>query len=129
MISLALAFCLVRRYFKSRMICEDYDVRPYQVCTKFVQGIDHCQQLFLCGGVIPLCLIQRFACIVDHIRSSFFSLPENCSNGEVACIAYNLERKLPIGGSHYWCSGQVRLELLKALLEIFIPNEFDIILQ
>ena len=88
----SLGILLGEKVLQSRMVCEDYDVRPYQVCTKFVQGINHRQQLFLRGGVIPLCLIQRFACIVDHIRFSFFSLPKNYSNGEVSCIAHNLER-------------------------------------
>ena len=56
-----LGIFLGEKVLQNRMVCEDYDVLPYQVCMKFVQGIDHCQQLFLYGGVIPPCLIQRFA--------------------------------------------------------------------
>ena len=88
----SLGILLGEKVLQSIMVCEDYDVLPDQVCTKFVQDIDHYQQLFLCGSVIPLCHIQCFSCIVDHIRFSFFSPPKNCSNGEVACITHNLKR-------------------------------------
>ena len=51
----SLGILLGEKVLQGRMVCEDYNVRPYQVCTKFVKGIDHYQQLFLYGGVIPLC--------------------------------------------------------------------------
>ena len=88
----SLGIFLGEKVLQSRMVCEDDDVRPHQVCTKFVQGIDYCQQLFLSGGIIPPCFIQRFACIVYDIRFPLFSLTENCSDGKMTSIAHNLKR-------------------------------------
>ena len=94
---------------QSGMICKDDYIRPSQVCSKFFKGIDHCQQFFLYSSIVSLCFIQSFACIIDYMRLSLFSLANHCSNSKITCITHHLKRQLPIRCSYYWCNGQMGL--------------------
>ena len=119
---------LGQEIFQSRMICKNDYIRPNQVGSKFVSCVDHCQQFLLCSSLVPLCFIQGFACIVDYMRFSIFSLAKHCSNRKITCITHHLKRQLPIRCSYYWCSGQMGFQLLKALLTFFYPNKLSIFL-
>ena len=119
---------LGQEIFQSGMIYKNDYIRPNQVCPKFVEGVDHCQQFLLCSSIVLLCFIQGFACIIDYMRFSIFSLAKYCSYSKITCITHHLKRQLPIGCSYYWCSGQMGLQLFKALLALFFPNKFSIFL-
>ena len=117
-------FCILlgHEIFQSGMICKNDYIRPNQVCSKFFEGVDHCQHFLLYSSIVPLCFIQGFACIVDYMRFSIFSLAKYYSSSKITCITHHLKRQLLIGCSYYWCSGQMGLQLFKALLTFFFPN-------
>ena len=100
---------LGQEIFQSEMVCKNDYIRPDQVCSKLVYGVDYCQQFLLCSSIVLLCFIQGFACIIDYMRSSILSLAEYCSNSKITCITHHFKRQLPIRWSNYWCSGQMGL--------------------
>ena len=66
-INLALASCLVSKYFKAEWSVNTTIEDPTKRSTKLIQGKNYSQQLLLSSCVVLLSLIQSSACIIDHI--------------------------------------------------------------
>ena len=81
-----------------------------QVRSKLVHGKDHGQKFLLCCGVVELGAGQCLTGIRYGIMLLVLALTEHYSDGVVASIAHDLERKIPIERLDNGCGNECFLE-------------------
>nr|GFB96540.1 hypothetical protein [Tanacetum cinerariifolium] len=57
------------------------------------------------------------------------SLPQDCTYGEIACVAHKLEWQVPVCGNQDWRFRKSFLQCLKSLDTIFEEHERGILLE
>ena len=92
------------------MIRVHYHFSTNQVGSELVHGKDHSQKFLLRCGIVELGVGQCLTGIRYGVVLLILALAEHCSDGIVASVTHDLEKKAPIGGLYDGCGNECLLE-------------------
>ena len=109
------------------MIRVHYHFSTDQVGSELVHGKNHGWKVLLRCGVVELGVGQCLTGIRYGIILFILALTKHCSDGVVASIAHNLERKTPIRRLNEGCGNECLLEGIEGHEAILVEIEWGIL--
>nr|GFC42090.1 hypothetical protein [Tanacetum cinerariifolium] len=79
--------------------------------------------------VVSLRIVHRLTSIVNRLEVFLMSLPQDCTYGEIACVAHKLKWQVPVWSNQDWSFRKFFLQRLESLDTIFKEHERGILFE